>query len=64
MLVTITPSTGAISYVSPAFGGRVTDIFIVKDSGSLNLLELYDEIMADSGFKYVKMTYDEDGNPM
>ena len=54
VLVTITPSTGAISYVSPAFGGKVTDIFIVKDSGSLNLLELYDEIMADSGFKYAK----------
>lgn len=50
VLVAITPN-GAISYVSPAFGGRATDIFIVKDSGFLNLLEPYDEVMADRGFK-------------
>lgn len=50
VLVAIT-ANGAISYVSPAFGGRATDIFIVKDSGFLNLLEPYDEVMADRGFK-------------
>ena len=31
-LVAITPNR-AISYVSPTYGGRATDIFIVKDSG-------------------------------
>ena len=48
--VSITPN-GAVSYVSPAYGGRATDIFIVKDSSFLNLLEPYDEVMADRGFK-------------
>ena len=32
-------------------GVNTTDIFIVKDSGFLNLLEPYDEVMADRGFK-------------
>ena len=50
VLVSITPN-GAVSYVSPAYGGRATDIFIVKDSSFLNLLEPYDEVMADRGFK-------------
>ena len=46
----ITPN-GAVSYVSPAYGGRATDICIVKDSGFLKLLEPYHEVMADRGFK-------------
>ena len=50
VLVAITPN-GAVSYESPAYGGRATDIFIMKDSGFLNLLEPYDEVMADRGFK-------------
>ena len=50
VLVAITP-TGAISYVSPAYGGRATDIFIVKDSGFMDYLVPYDEIMPDRGFK-------------
>ena len=49
-LVAITPN-GAISYVSPCYGGRASDIFIVRDSGFLNMIEPYDEIMADRGFK-------------
>ena len=49
-LVAITPN-GAISYVSPTYGGRATDIFIVKDSGFLDLLQPFDEVMADRGFK-------------
>ena len=50
LLVAITPN-GAVSYVSPAYGGRTTDVHIVRDSGFLDLVELYDEIMADRGFK-------------
>ena len=38
-------------HVSPAYGGRATDIFIVHDSGFLYLIESYDEVMADRGFK-------------
>ena len=36
-LVAITPN-GAISYVSPTYGGRATDIFIVRNSGFLDLM--------------------------
>ena len=50
VLVAIT-STGAISYVSPAYGGRATDIFIVKDSGFMDYLVPYEEVMAYRGFK-------------
>ena len=49
-LVAITPN-GAISYVSPTYGGRASDIFIVKDSGFLDILQPSDEVMADRGFK-------------
>ena len=50
VLVAITPN-GAISYVSPAYGGRATDVFIVRNSGFLQYLVPYDEVMADRGFK-------------
>lgn len=46
-----TPPTGAISYVSPTYWGRATDIFIVRDSGFLDYLEPYDEVIADWGLK-------------
>ena len=49
-LVCITPN-GAVSYISPCYGGRATDKFIVRDCCFLNLVEPYDEIMADRGFK-------------
>ena len=52
-LVAITPN-GAISYVSPTYGGRAADIFIVKDSGFLDLLQPFNEVMADRGFKIKK----------
>ncbi|KXJ11353.1 hypothetical protein AC249_AIPGENE26518 [Exaiptasia diaphana] len=50
VLVAITP-TGAISYVSPSYGGRASDAHIVRNCGFLNLIEPYDEVMADRGFK-------------
>ena len=49
-LVAITPN-GAISYVSPTYGGWASDIFIVKDSRFLDILQPSDEVMADPGFK-------------
>ncbi|XP_065068969.1 uncharacterized protein LOC135694198 [Rhopilema esculentum] len=49
-LVAITPN-GAISWVSPCFGGRTTDLYIVRYSGFLDLLEPYDTVIADRGFK-------------
>jgi hypothetical protein len=50
VLVATTPN-GAISYVSPAYGGRASDLFIVRDSGFLKLIEPYDQVMAGRGFK-------------
>ncbi|XP_068676803.1 uncharacterized protein [Montipora foliosa] len=50
VLVAITPN-GAISYVSPCYGGRASDIFIVRNSGFLKMIEPYDEVMADRDFK-------------
>ena len=37
--------------MSDSYGGRSTDVFMVRDSGFLDLLEPYDEVMADRGFK-------------
>ena len=49
-LVAITPR-GAVSWISPVYGGRASDIHIVRDSGFLDNIERYDIVMADRGFK-------------
>ncbi|KAK6167374.1 hypothetical protein SNE40_021418 [Patella caerulea] len=49
-LVSITPN-GMFSYVSPCYGGRASDKFIFNDCGFLKLIEPYDQVMADRGFK-------------
>ena len=49
-LVAITPN-GMVSYVSKCYGGRATDKHIFNDCGFLNLLEPYDQVMVDRGFK-------------
>ena len=50
ILICIAPNR-VIYWVSPAYGGRTPDAYIVRDSGFLDLLEPYDQIMADRGFK-------------
>ena len=49
-LVVIT-ANGTVSWVSPCYEGRTTDIYIVQDSGFLDILKPYDTVMADCGFK-------------
>ena len=48
-LVAITP-TGAVSFVSKAFGGRTSDKVVTQRSGFLDLMEREDQILADRGF--------------
>ena len=49
ILVSITPR-GAFNFISEAYGGRSSDKYIVHESGFLDLIEEYDQIMADNGF--------------
>ena len=42
---------GVFSWVSPVYGGRSSDIHIVRDSRFLDPLEPFDQVMADRGFK-------------
>lgn len=48
-LIGITPQ-GHISFISPGYGGRVSDKFIVQDSGFLDFLKPGDLVIADRGF--------------
>ena len=49
-LIGISP-TGFITFLLDCYGGRASDQFICKDSGFYELLDPYDEIMADRGFQ-------------
>ena len=49
-LIAITPN-GAVSWLSLVYGGRASDIHILRDIGFLGILEPFDQVMADRGFK-------------
>lgn len=48
-LVAITPN-GTLSWISPTDGGQTSDLFIVWDSGLVDILEIGDQVMADLTF--------------
>lgn len=48
-LICCTPQ-GSVSFLSKAFTGRATDVFTVRESGFLELVEKGDEYLADRGY--------------
>ena len=49
ILVSITPN-GAFNFISEAWGGRTSDVYLIRGSDLYNILEPYDAVMADRGF--------------
>ncbi len=52
-LVAIAPS-GFVTFISKAYGGRVTDSHVTNECGILDLLEPGDVILADKGFPRIE----------
>ena len=50
VLTAITPN-GGVSWISPLYRVRVLDMPIVRDSGFLDMLKPFDQVMADKGFQ-------------
>ena len=48
--VAIKPN-GSVSLLSPLYGGRASEIHIVRSSGFLDILEPGDQVVAERGFK-------------
>ena len=46
---------GLISFISKAYGGRITDSQLTVDCGLLDNLEAGDAVMSDKGFPEVKI---------
>lgn len=53
-LISVTPD-GLINFVSTGYGGKISDLEIVRISGYLDNLKPNMEIMADRGFKHINV---------
>lgn len=54
VLIGITPSA-VISFLSPVYGGKASDVQITTESGILGKLEKNDTVLADKGFPSIKI---------
>lgn len=52
-MISITPD-GLINFISPGYGGRSSDMEIVKSSGYLTALPSGSSVLADRGFKHIE----------
>ena len=50
----ISAPCGLITFMSKAYGGRITDSQIVFDTGMMEKLESEDSVMCDKGFPEVR----------
>lgn len=53
-MISVTPD-GLINFVSTGYGGKISDLEIVRISGYLDNLKPNMEIMADRGFKHINV---------
>lgn len=52
-LISSTPN-GLVNYISPGYGGRISDACLVENCDFLNCLPCGSSVMADRGFKHVE----------
>lgn len=52
-LISATPD-GFINFVSEGYGGRISDMYLVEQSGYLEVIPAYSTILADRGFKHLE----------
>ncbi|GBP46769.1 hypothetical protein EVAR_10736_1 [Eumeta japonica] len=59
-LVSCTPN-GLINYISPGYGGRITDTCLVEQCDFIRCLQPGMYVMADRGFKHVEQYLRKEG---
>lgn len=62
-LVSATPD-GLVNFVSEGYGGRVSDMILLEDSGYLDHVTPGMSIMADRGFKHIEKSVKEKGGTL
>lgn len=59
-LISCTPS-GLVNYISPGFGGRITDTCLVETCDFIQCLDKGMHVMADRGFKHIEQYLQKSG---